>query len=385
MPGSCLRLGLLIRALTLGGAERQLVNLAVGMRRAGHDVQVLVFYREGTALEAEVEAAGIPLVDLRKRGRWDLPAFLGRLRSAVRASELDVIYSFLPTANVLAALVWGGSDSPAVVWGIRGTDAWRDSNDWLGRGLVIAEQRLKQRAIAMIANSTTGIEKCRALGWPSARLHLVPNGLDPDAFRFDPRARDVMRNAWGKSPTERLIGVAGRLDPVKGLEVLLSAIKTLSAESPALRVIVAGEGSSTYTSFLRHQVRELGLEAQVLWLGRIENMAGFYSAIDLLCLPSLSEGCSNVVGEALACGTPVVATRVGDNALLIPDASWLAEAGNPVDLARVLRHVLVSSGGTCREVLRRDILNHLDLSTLIQRTVAILRSAAEPPRSFWAS
>jgi glycosyltransferase involved in cell wall biosynthesis len=107
-------------------------------------------------------------------------------------------------------------------------------------------------------------------------------------------------------------------------------------------------------------------------------MAGFYSAIDLLCLPSLSESCSNVVAEALARGTPVVATRVGDNPVLVPDGSWLAEAGNPVDLARVLRLVLASGVGTDREVLRRGILHQLELSAMIQRTVAILRAAAEP-------
>ena len=385
MPGSSLRIGLLIRALTVGGAERQLVNLALGLTREGHQVHVLIFYRVGSTLEAEIERAGIPLVDLQKRSRWDLLAFLLRLRSTVRTRELDVVYSFLPTANVLAATVWGGTRGPAVVWGIRSTDASRDSSDWLGRALVIAEQRLTRRAVAIIANSTTAIESCRALGWPPARLHLVPNGLDPEAFRFDPRARDVMRKTWGVSPTERVIGFAGRLDPVKGLEVLLTAIQTLGVEWPALRVVVAGEGSPNYTASLRQQVHELGIEAHIRWLGRTQDMAGFYSAIDLLCLPSLSEGCSNVVAEALACGTPVVATRVGDNPKLVPDPSWLADAGKPVDLARVLRLALAVSDGADREVLRRGILHQLDLSTMIQRTVVILRAAAEPARSSWAS
>ncbi len=376
-----LRIGLLIRALTVGGAERQLVNVAVELQRLGHVVHVLVFYRAGTSLEATLASAGVPLVDLRKRGRWDLPAFLLRLRRVVRTMDLDAVYSFLPTANVLAATVWGGAKRPAVVWGVRGTDAFRASNDWLGGALVIAERRFARRPAAIIANSTSAITSCERRGWPTGTMYLVPNGLDPEAFCFQPQRRDALRAGWGVACAQRLIGVAGRLDPVKGLEVLLNALPSLGPEAAAVRLLVAGEGSSKYEAALRKQAQALGLGERVVWLGRVDDMAGFYSAIDILCLPSLSEGCSNVVAEALACGTPVVATRVGDNHLLVPDASWLVEAGNSTDLARVLSRVLGSGGGTDREVLRHGILQRLALSGMAKSTAAILQAAARSVHS----
>jgi glycosyltransferase involved in cell wall biosynthesis len=348
----------------------------VELQRLGHVVHVLVFYRAGTSLEAALAKAGVPLVDLRKSGRWDLPAFLLRLRRAVRASDLDVIYSFLPTANVLAATVWGGAKRPAVVWGVRGTDVFRASNDWLGSALVVAERRLATRPTAIIANSTSAMTGCEIRGWPTTSLHLVPNGLDPEVFRFQPQRRDQLRREWNTGLKERLVGVAGRLDPVKGLEVLLKALQALGNESGNVRLLVAGEGSVAYEASLRQQALALGLGARVVWLGRVHDMAGFYSAIDVLCSPSLSEGCSNVVAESLACGTPVVATRVGDNHLLVPDPASLVDAGNSLELGRVLCRVLASIGGSDREVLRHGILGRLTLSAMATSTAAILQAAA---------
>ena len=378
MVGKCLRVGLLIRALTVGGAERQLVNVARGLRRAGHDVHVLVFYRAGTFLEAELAESGVPVVDLEKRNRWDVLGFLGRLRSAARDLQLDVVYSFLPTANVVAAVIWGGPKHPAVVWGVRGANSAREGHDWLGSLLVKAETRLSKRPAAIIANSTPAIANCRSLGWPAANLYLVPNGLDPDAFRFDATGRESLRATWRVEPGQQVIGVAGRLDPVKGLEVLMTAVRDLSKGLPGLRVVVAGDGSSGYAASLRSLVCQLGIECRVTWLGSIRDMAGFYSAVDLLCLPSLSEGCSNVIAEAMACGTLVVATRVGDNAEYLRDASCLAVPDSAGDLARAILHGLHSSGDIGREEARLGILERLALAVMVQRTESRLLTAVVP-------
>ena len=377
MTPRVLRIGLLIRRLTVGGAERQLVGLALGLRRAGHDVHVLVFYRAFSTLEAELDKGGVPLVDLQKQGRWDLLGFVLRLRNEVRNRGLDVVYSFLPTSNVLAAMVFAGGRHPAIVWGIRSTDASRDSNDWLGQALVLAERRLALRADAIIANSSTAIARCRNLGWPSTRLHLVHNGLDPKVFQFEPKAREEMRARWGIAPMEQLIGVAARLDPVKGMESFLTATQRVIESGCALRVVVAGEGSLPYTASLEARARRLGIDDRILWIGHVEDMAGFYSALDLLCLPSLSEGCSNVVAEALACGTPVVATQVGDNSLLVPVPSQLVAPGNDVELSKAILCALTSSPEANRDVLRRGILVQLELSLMIRQTIAILRTVVE--------
>lgn len=373
-PGSHLRIGLLIRSLTVGGAERQLVSLAVGLREAGQDVTVFVYYRSGSFLEDALARAQVPLVDLGKGGRWDA-GFLGRLISAVRRADLDVVYSFLPTSNVLAALLWGGRARPALVWGVRGAMGRESGREWLGDLIVRTQDIVVPRAAAVIANSMPAIEGCKRRGWPARRLHMVANGLDVDAFRFDADARARVRAAWGVQAGCRIIGAAGRIDPVKDLESLLDAFARLAGESPALRLVVAGEGRHDYLAQLHDMARSLGIADRVLWLGLVADMRGFYSAIDLLCLPSRSEGCSNVVAESLACGTPVVATRVGDNPVYVLDQNMLATSGNRDELATALRYGLDRAGEEDRQVLREQILGQLAVSVLVDKTLSVLRIA----------
>ncbi len=378
-----MRIGLLIRALTVGGAERQLVGLARALRAEGLGVSVLVLYRAGNFLEEELAAAGVPLVHLRKRGRWDIPGFFGRLRSAARELELDVVYSFLPTANVLAAILWGdgGSRGPAVVWGVRGADAVGAGHDWLGRALVRAQDFLAGRADAVIANSGPGIDACRARGWPPGQLHLVPNGLDGTVFDFDATARERLRKDWGVAEGQPVIGTAGRLDPVKGLEDFLPAVARVLVVQPAARAVVAGDGAPGYAATLRAQAEGLGLAAALRWLGPVRDMAAFYSAVDLVCVPSRSEGCSNVVAEALACGTPVVATRVGDNALYLEDASRLAEPADPGALADAMLCALAPPAPESRAARRRIILDQLAVPRLVRQTITVLEGAVGRRRS----
>lgn len=370
-----MRIGILIRALTVGGAERQVVTVARGLQLDGHVVHVLVFYQTSSFLEAELAASGIRVVELGKRWRWDLPGFLWRLHRVVRELDIDVVYSFLPTANVLAAILWARGPRPAVVWGVRGSSGERASHDWLGNLLVSGQNWLARRADAVIANSSPAIAGCRALDWPADRLHLVPNGIDGEAFRFDPAARDRLRSGWGVGPSQPVIGVAGRLDPVKGVDDFISALVKVKEGRPEALAVIAGDGPPGYAGTLRELAERLSLSGSIRWLGPVREMTGFYSAIDLLCLPSRSEGCSNVIAEALACGTPAVATRVGDNAVYVPDPSLLPEPGRPVELASAMLRALTPGRQASREALRRGILEQLASPVMVQRTLAVLRQA----------
>lgn len=327
---------LLIRALTPGGAERQLVNLAIGLTQRGHSVDVTVFYRAGTPLEQELVQAGVSLVDLGKRSRWNLVGPMWRLLRHVRFRKVDVIYSFLPTANVVAAVLWSWRGSPGVVAGFRGSDTVRASHDWLGQWLVQLENRLARGCAAAIVNSESGATFRRRQGWHDQRLHVIRNSVRVEDFAFDPAARSCLRSQWNAGEDERVLGFAGRLDPVKGLDVLLRALARL----PGRRLVVAGSGSASCEATLRARATELGVAGRVTWLGTRNDMPAFYSAVDLLVLPSLTEGCSNVLAEALAAGTPAVATAVGDAAWLLGEEVALARPGDADDLVMKLSAAL---------------------------------------------
>jgi len=356
--GGAVRIVLLVRALTLGGAERQLVNLATGLHRRGHAVSVAVFYRAGSVLEDELAAAGVELADLGKHTRWDLVRPVWRLLRHVAARRAEVVYSFLPTANVMAGLLWGWRRSPAVVAGFRGTETVRASHDWLGELLVKLEDLVTRRCAGAIANSQAGADARVARGWPRERLHVVRNGLDLARHAFDPAARTALRAAWAAMPGEPVIGFAGRLDPVKGVDVLLDAVAKLRGEGVAARLVVAGDGNARYAASLHARAGALGIGDAVTWLGQFRDMRSFYSAIDVLCLPSHSEGCSNVLGEALAAGTPAVATDVGDARWLLGDDAPLVAPGDAAGLANGLAAGLAAgdAGRAARAERARSLL-----------------------------
>jgi len=353
-----------------------LVSIARGLQGAGHDVEIIVFYRSGTQLESDAEAAGVTVTDLGKRGRWDAFGFLRQLRRRAAEQSLDVMYSFLPTSNVVATVLWGWASRPALVWGVRGSHAARASHDWLGQMLTHVERWLARWPAAVIVNSEAGRDERCAAGWPQDCLHVVHNGVDADDFAFDPSRRLDLRAEWLVSPSTRVVGFAGRLDPVKGLEIFLRAIREVTDVENDVRVVIAGTGTPSYTAALQALAIELGLTSRIHWLGQLTGMASFYSAIDLLCLPSFSEGCSNVIGESLACGTLVVATRSGDTGALIDDPLLLAYPGDVAGLVRALREGLKAAALADRTRLRATVLDRLSSERMVQATEKILSAAA---------
>jgi len=332
-----MRIQFLIRALSLGGAERQLVLLAEGLAGRGHAVEVVTFYSGLPVLEQRLERQNVRVVQLRKGGRADV---LGFIRSLVRAADSfrpDVVYSFLPTANVISALVLRRSSQSAIAWGIRSSSVKLPGYDWLGRTMARAERWLRNSPDAVICNSRAGYELYRDLGFPIDRLSVARNALDLEANRFDAEARVTVRRALGIPDSTLLIGGAGRIDPVKGFEVLIKAAAAFTAQSREIAVAIAGDGPPDYRASLEAVAKAAGMDDRVKWMGRIEDMRTFYSAVDLFCSSSIgAEATSNVVAEALACGRMTVVTNVGDSPELVEDPIFLARPGDVESLAEAL-------------------------------------------------
>jgi len=140
-----LKILLMVRALGFGGTERQLVYLAQGLARRGHQVTVATFYRDGAF--ADAFSSGNPeWLVAAKRGRWDVLGFCWRLMRSLAARQPDVIYSFLPVPNLLAALFRAAfSRRAALVWGVRGTPLVVARYDWLERASIRVERWARPR------------------------------------------------------------------------------------------------------------------------------------------------------------------------------------------------------------------------------------------------
>ncbi len=176
-------------------------------------------------------------------------------------------------------------------------------------------------------------------GSADASVRVIGNGVD--LSRFFPVDRAEAQRRLGLSGGGRIAVAVGALKPVKGQQFLLAALKEIKDEFPDLRLYLLGEGESR--SELERMANALGISDRVFLPGNCPNekLRDWYSAADISCLMSSREGWPNVLLESLACGTPVVATRVGGIPEVIssPDLGVLVEQ-NADSVAEGLRGAL---------------------------------------------
>lgn len=189
-----------------------------------------------------------------------------------------------------------------------------------------------RRAARVIAVSESLKRDAVDLGIPPERVRVIGNGIDPGLFH--PIDRTEARRSLGLPKYGPLLVSVGTLAPRKGFHLVMEAMAKLKKSWPTLRfAIVGGDGAeAAMTAELRQLAGRLGIEDRVIFAGpkKRGELASWYAAADLFVLATAHEGCPNVVLEALACGTPVVATPVGSiPELLGPETGILVERDVP--------------------------------------------------------
>lgn len=228
------------------------------------------------------------------------------------------------------------------------------------------------RAVIAVSDALAG--KARALGVAPGRVHLLYNGVDGERFR--PGDRAAARRALEIAGDDPLVLYVGNLKPAKGCVDLLEAFPVVLAHHPRARLAFVGSGAAGAT--IARRAQQLGIAERVLLAGARphEQLPLWMQAADLLSLPSHNEGVPNVVLEAMACGLPVVATRVGGIPEVLPEQAGLLVPAHDHD---ALGHALSDAlqRGWSREAILahaagfrwEDNVRHLD---------RILRDAATP-------
>lgn len=372
----------LIRSLARGGAERQLVALAVAMRRAGRDVAVACFY-SGGAFQRELVEAGVPVIDLRKRGRWDVAGFLWRLFRAFRDTDPDIVHGYLTVGNLLSLLAKLVDRRTRVVWGVRSSYIDRDRYDRMSRLTFRFSRRLSRLADGIIVNSWAGAAHHASLGYPRARITVVPNGIDTQRFRFDAGGRARVRGGWNVPDGAVLVGLVGRLDPMKDHPTFLKAAATLAARDPRWRFVCIGAGGgSEYARSLATLADSLGLRDRLTWAGPQDDMPAVYSALDIAASTSYGEGFPNTVAEAMACGRPCAATDVGDSARIVGGCGTVVAARDPAAFAaslEAMRALLADceEGSGLHALARRRIEDGFALEALLRNSEAVFRAVCD--------
>lgn len=387
------RIYIFLGRLGSGGAQRQLLQLAAGARDRGHPVRLGVIEPGGRYWE---EASGTGLAEAlwpeRSRVRairaWRYLRAYRRLRESVVEFGADVLYTALYPANAAGWAAARPPSAPPLVWGIRASDVPRTwpRELWIRVGAAVSSD-----VDLAIANSAAGRRHHRNRGYRPRSWSVVHNGIDTDRFRPDPRGRRRLRREWNLADDQPLVGLVGRLDPMKGHEHFLGAAARVHADRPRTRFVCVGSGPEEKLRTLKERTDDLGIAGAVRWAGQRRDMRAVYSALDLLVLASsCGEGFPNVVGEAMACGTPCIVTAVGDAPEIVGPLGDVVPPERPERMARAVVDRLgpggargddgetspVAMGSRAAGALRRRIVERFSLDRFVDRTLELLERVA---------
>jgi teichuronic acid biosynthesis glycosyltransferase TuaC len=276
-----------------------------------------------------------PKVGMAFYSRWmarSAENLLRRLHAEQPISLIDAHYVY-PDGH--AAVLLGERLNIPVVITARGTDINLFSQMPLIRPMI---RYTLKRASGVIAVSNALKQRMVDLGIEAGKIAVIRNGVDRSIFY--PRDRAEARRRLGLASDSRIIITVGALVPLKGIDRLIDAMKLLSNES--IKLYVIGEGPER--AALEAQIAKHNLTDRVFLIGARpqHKLAEWYSAADLFCLASSREGCPNVVIEAMACGTPVVAADVGGVRELVIEPAYgrVISSMTAGSLARDIRAVL---------------------------------------------
>ena len=321
-----------------GGAQRQIVELACGLKRHGHDVEMFVYFPQYDFFRSRIEQQQIKINEYAKEGRFSF-GLVRRLASLMRKGEFDIAVSYLKSTNSYAELAKLGSGRTKLVVSER--TSHHDDKSWLA---AVMRRLLHGFADHVVANSKTHSEWLQGKSWLRHKVSYIYNGLDLDVFSpalSGPIVPESPQSVW-------LLGI-GRIGPEKNILNLILGMQAHYDEfgyCPHLSWVGrrdesrAGQQYCENIDCLLEKLPEV--ERHWHWLGLQSEITELLQRHHALIHPSLYEGLPNVVCEGLASGLPVLVSDVCDHSLLVADGErgFLFDPENPDSISKAISKLL---------------------------------------------
>lgn len=368
---------LFVDSLAGGGAQRQVVETARHLDKTHFDVSVVI-YHNIRELASELVTANVPIVLISKRAKVD-PLFFFRLWRLLHSTRPSILHSYLKTPNLWARLAGRLAGVPCVITSERNVDL-AHSRWW-----ILAERLLYRLSSHIIANAIAIQDMLvDTVGVDRERISVIFNGVDTHKFRPVNNERSaLLRSALGLDPDEFVIIVPGRVMRQKNQGCAIRALGRLPlADRAGVRLLCVGSLlDRVYLAELHSLVQDFGLQKQVRFLGRRDDMPSVYGLSDVCVLPSLWEGFPNALLEAMACGRPVIASDVADNRRLVDhgETGFLFRSEDDAALSLYLRDAMRGGQDRLRALGtegRRRMERYYSIETLIRSTVEVYRRFA---------
>lgn len=344
----------IISGLGVGGAETLLYRLIRESQVDGTE-HLVISLSPLDMMGDRIRALGVEVRILGMQRGVPQPFLLGRMISWIVAFKPDIVQTWMYHADLFGGvaayvarqlLAWRekGARRFGLLWAIHQTEFPAFS--------VGPKLGLVAKCCAMVSSKIPDLIVCCADsvkanhirgGYCAERMHVIRNGFDIDLFRPEESARTSLRKLLGVEDDVPIVGIVGRYHAVKDYGNFVAAIGRVHRQLPRVQFVMIGEGLQCDNRALRSSLEEAGVFGVSHLLGPRDNLHLLIPGFNVFCLSSRSEGFPTVVGEAMACGVPCVATDVGDTALLVGNLGRIVPRENSEALASGLLSLLALS------------------------------------------
>lgn len=327
----------IITGLNVGGAENMLCKLLESSGDGDSDAAVLSLMTPGP-LAARLRAIDVPIYTLGMKSRLPGPVSIVRLARIVNLTMPDVLHGWMYHGNLAASAARSiVSSQPPLIWNVRHSLADPARETGRTRALLKASVAISKTPSAIVYNSAKAAEEHGNHGFSNGREIVIPNGFDFDAYRPNIKARKRLCSEFGIDANATIVGMVARLHPMKAHSVLVNAVAMARARGANLHLVMIGEGLNSPPPELAQAISGQLPAQSVTLLPARSDIADIMPGFDMLAVPSRwGEGFPNVIGEALACEVPVIATDVGDSARIVGDSGLIVEPGDEAGFADAL-------------------------------------------------
>ena len=363
----------LFSRLNIGGPSVHVILLTAGLREMGYETRLIVGREapsEGNLLDM-ARQKGVEIEQLAGLGREIRPlsdlVTLWQLYGLIRKCRPAIVHTHTAKAGVLGRIAARLAGVPVIVHTYHGhvlRGYFGPLKTAFFRRLETALNRVTDVAITV---STALRDDLAEMGVaPRSKIRVVPLGLDLARFAR-PQARGGLRAACAAGEGDVLIGVVGRLVPIKDVDCFLEAAARVGASAPHARFAIVGDGERREA--LERKAAALGLGPRTTFVGWRKDLESVYADLDVVVNSSRNEGTPVALIEAMAAGRPVVATAVGGTADLLGDGErgLLVPAASPSALAEaILRTLAHPEESARRAAAARDyVLAHHSVDRLL--------------------
>jgi glycosyltransferase involved in cell wall biosynthesis len=358
------RIAYLIGHLEVGGAQKHIYEVVRRLDRSRFTPQVYCLKRRGPIVRS-IEHLGIEVTDLKIGNSLSTPRSLYRLfkfAQQLRKAKIAILHCYLPRASFFGAIAGRIARVPAVIISKRNLDP----QDSLKK--VFLCRVANKWADMVLANSQAVLQHAVDVGGCRPdKLRIVANGIDTERY-----TNGFHNRLNCQAP---IVGTVLRLEHYKGPEVFVKAAKRIVEEIPQTRFTIVGEGPMR--AELERLSGSLGIVDRVQFLGERHDVDIILPSFSIFILPSLREGMSMALLEAMAAARPIVATAVGGNVNLIRDgvSGVLVPPGDPEVIAQAAIKILKNPEWAKQLGLAAQIavLDHHSADSMVRRLESIYK------------